>query len=80
LSTATQCVRQVFPGSEIVPHRTETYPIRVRVTAETGGEKAIEIWSGRQQNLFAKNRQQREQSIAEMVQKLNELKGKIDAS
>jgi hypothetical protein len=79
LSTATQCVRQVFPGSEVVENRTEAYPVRVRITAETGGAKAIEIWSGRQQSLFAKNKKQREQSIAEIVKKLNELKGKIDA-
>jgi hypothetical protein len=79
LSTATQCVRQVFPGSEIVENVTKAYPIRVRVTAEMGEKKATEIWSGRQQSLFAKNGKQREQSIAEMVKKLNELKGKIDA-
>jgi hypothetical protein len=80
LSTATQCVRQVFPGSEIVEHLSEAKPSKVRITAETGGAKPIEIWSGRQQSLFAKNRQQREQSMAEIVKKLNELKGKIEHS
>jgi hypothetical protein len=74
-----QCVRQVFPGNEIVENRTEAYPIKVTVSAETGGKKAVEIWSGRQQSLFMKNRKQRDQSIAEMIKKLNELKGKIDA-
>lgn len=79
MSTATQCVREVFPGSEIVPNRTDAYPIRVVVTAETGGNKGgVEIWSGRQQNLFGKNRSKREQSMAEIKSKLNELKVKID--
>jgi hypothetical protein len=74
-----QCVRQVFPGNEIVENRTEAYPIRVKVSAEMGGKKAVEIWSGRQQSLFMKNRKERDQSIAQMVKKLNELKEKIDA-
>jgi hypothetical protein len=74
-----QCVRQVFPGNEIVENRTNAYPIKVTITAETGEKKGTTIWSGRQQSLFMKNRKERDQSIAAMVKNLKELKGEIDA-
>jgi hypothetical protein len=74
-----KCIREVFPGNEIVENRNKTYPIRVRVTAEMGEKKGTEIWSGRQQSLFMKNRKERDQSIAAMVKNLKELKAKIDA-
>jgi hypothetical protein len=74
-----KCVREVFPGYEIVENRTEAYPIKVTITADMGEKKGTEIWSGRQQSLFMKNRKERDQSIAAMVKNLKELKGKIDA-
>jgi hypothetical protein len=79
LTTATQCVRQVFPGSEVVANRTEAYPIEVKIHAETGSKKkGVEIWSGRQQSLFQKNCKQRDKSMKDIVANLNILKEELE--
>ena len=77
LSTATQCVRDVFPDSKITPNVVDNYPIRVIVTATNGGGKEIEIWSGRQQDLFRKNASRRLQAIETIKTQLKEYQSKL---
>lgn len=67
-------MRQVFPDSEIVPYRTNLYPIWVTVDADFG-EKTVQVWSGKQQKLFAKNRNKRNKTMDEIKANLESLKG-----
>ena len=66
----------MFPNANITPNQTNTYPIKVIVTAELGSTK-VTIWQGRQQALFSKNRSARTKSMSEMVENLEELKNDI---
>lgn len=76
LTTTAQCVRQVFPDSKIIPNRTNTYPIQVTVDAEYG-DKTVQVWSGKQQRLFAKNRNKRIKTMEEIKMKLKSFKDGI---
>jgi len=88
-STAEQCVRKVFPGSNIVANCVDKYPIKVIVTAElddeqqkaeqtASGKKNIVVWSGSQRNLFRKYSTQRRQSIEEITKNLQQLEEQLE--
>ena len=64
-------VNDVFPDSTVTPNGTNNYPIKVVISAEHGGQK-VDIWSGRQQDLFRKYATKRDKSIAEMKRNLSE--------
>lgn len=76
MSTAAECVRAIFPDAAIQNNRTENYPIRVIVTADVD-DKPVEIWSGRQQDLFRKYAAKRSKCVEEMKRKLLELKSSL---
>jgi hypothetical protein len=70
-----QCVKDIFPDSNIEPHVTDNYPIRVIVTAQLlANGTTVEIWSGPQQSLFRKNGVKRDQSIATIKSSLTKLR------
>ncbi|EEC49288.1 predicted protein [Phaeodactylum tricornutum CCAP 1055/1] len=72
-STAENCVKEIFPGSQIVANRTDRYPIRVIVSVEADG-KSVEIWSGSQRDLFQKYRANREKSVQAIKNNLTKFK------
>jgi hypothetical protein len=71
MQTAMSCVKDVFPNSTVTPNGTNNYPIKVIVSAKVGNH-SVEIWSGRQQDLFRKNATRRAQSMAEIKRNLLE--------
>ena len=72
-------MKKVFPSSQIIENRVDKYPIRVIVTAHTSnvGIDAVEIWSGRQQDLFSKYKSKRINAMKEINSSLEGLKKSI---
>ena len=70
-------MKAVFPGAEIVENRIDEYPIKVAIKADINGTK-MDVWTGRQQNLFSKYASKRRASIAEIKANLNDLKEEFD--
>ena len=70
-------MKKVFPSSQIIENRVDKYPIRVIVTAHSEKDDAIEIWSGRQQDLFSKYRSKRINAMKEINSSLEGLKKSI---
>ena len=73
LNTARSCIEKVFPEAQITNNCVDVYPIKVIVSTKMGAQN-IKIWEGRQQSLFGKNRADRTRSMAEIVERLEELK------
>lgn len=67
-------MRQVFPDSEIIPNRTGNFPIKVIIVAGFDDGKTVQVWSGKQQKLFAKNRSKRIKAMDEIKVCLEGLK------
>jgi len=76
-STAESCVKAVFPEATITANRTENYPLRVVVSASMGSTN-VEVWSGRQQDLFRKYATKRKQAMDTMKHNLTDLKEEFD--
>lgn len=70
-------MKAVFPGAKIIENRVDKYPIRVIVSANDGGSN-IEVWSGRQQDLFGKYAAKRKQAMEAMKANLKDLKEDSD--
>jgi hypothetical protein len=76
-------VKKVFPSSQIIENRVDKYPIQVIVTAhiiltnDVDDDDGVEIWSGRQQNLFSKYKSKRINAIKEINSSLEGLKKSI---
>jgi hypothetical protein len=64
-------------GSTIVGHRIDSYPIRVAITAEVDDER-VELWSGRQQELFRKNASARQRTIKQIQACVHEFLSQLD--
>ena len=85
MSTAVECVRSVFPDSKIETHRTDSFPIRVIISARIGGSsssnnkaKELEVWSGRQQDLFSKYATKRRQTMEAIKANLIDLQESLE--
>jgi hypothetical protein len=76
-STAKSCVQAVFPDAKITENRTENYPIRVIVSASVDGTN-VEVWSGRQQDLFSKYATKRKAAMDTMKNNLADLKEEFE--
>ncbi|OEU14375.1 hypothetical protein FRACYDRAFT_188136, partial [Fragilariopsis cylindrus CCMP1102] len=77
-NTAFDVVKKVFPSSQIIENRVNKYPIRVIITAHTSDDDdAVEIWSGRQQDLFSKYKSKRINAMKEINASLEGLKKSI---
>ena len=86
LYTAKNVVKKVFPTSKIIENRIDSYPIQVIVTAtaqQHGGNSnnrdgdasvELELWRGRQQDLFSKYKQKRNNAINKIQASLEEYK------
>eukprot|EP00978_Attheya_sp_CCMP212_P034396 scaffold143861_cov60-Attheya_sp.AAC.2 len=74
LQTAKSCVRDVFPDANITKNRTDKYPIEVIITAQKLDGNTVQIWSGRQQSLFRKNKSKRDEAVKVITANLNDLK------
>ncbi len=70
-------MKTVFPKATIVENRIDEYPVKVVIKAEVDGA-TMDVWSGRQQNLFRKYADKRRSSIAEIQANLNDLKEEFD--
>ena len=77
-------MKKVFPSSQIIENRVDKYPIRVIVTAHIiltndvdDDDDAVEIWSGRQQDLFSKYKSKRINAMKEINSSLEGLKKSI---
>ena len=71
METAISCIKEIFPNSHVTANGINKYPIQVIVTA-TLSKQTVEIWKGRQQDLFRKNAARRKQSMAEITRNLRE--------
>jgi len=67
-------VKEAWPNSEVIPNRTNAYPIRVVVEAELSDGKMVEVWSGDQRSLFRKYATKREQAVRAIKANVAELK------
>jgi len=65
LVTASECVREVFPKSSILPNRTDN-DLWVVVSAQMDASKMVEVWSGDQKDLYSKYHQRRTKSMEEI--------------
>lgn len=75
LSAAAKCIRDVFPDCEIVPERTNAYPLKVVIAVESPGEgEKVIVWSGKQQNLFEKYQNKRSKCMQRIKSKLTGLR------
>ena len=72
-STARDAVLAVFPQATIIENRVDEYPIKVEIKAQVKSG-LINVWSGRQQNLFRKYADKRQSSISEIQANLEDLK------
>ena len=70
-------MKKVFPSSQIIENRVDKYPIRVIVTAHSEEDNGLEIWSGRQQDLFSKYKSKRINAMKEINSSLEGLKKSI---
>ena len=79
-------MKKVFPSSQIIENRVDKYPIQVIVTAhiiltndvdDDDDDDAVEIWSGRQQDLFSKYKSKRINAMKEINSSLEGLKKSI---
>ena len=76
-------MKKVFPSSQIIENRVDKYPIRVIVTAHiiltnaVDDDDGVEIWSGRQQDLFSKYKSKRINAMKEINSSLEGLKKSI---
>lgn len=64
----------VFPKATVIENRIDDYPIKVVIQAELKNHGSIDVWSGRQQNLFRKYADTRRSSISEIQANLKDLK------
>ena len=82
MSTAVECVRTVFPDCEIETQRNDSYPIRVIISARVGNDnnkaKELEVWSGRQQDLFSKYATKRRQTMETIKANLMDLQERLE--
>ena len=94
MSTAVECIRSVFPNSQIETVRNENYPIRVIISAGSmskkpkGEEETISnsqqqqrrpiIWSGKQHNLFLKYKSKRKKTIKSIVANLKDYRDELN--
>jgi len=75
MCAAAKCIRDVFPNCEIIPNRTNAYPLRVIITVEVPeGDAAVLVWSGKQQNLFEKCQNTRRKCMHRIKSKLTGLR------
>ncbi|CAB9529341.1 expressed unknown protein [Seminavis robusta] len=74
MAAAAKCIRDVFPNSQIVSERTNSFPIKVIISVqdERDGDKKI-VWSGKQQNLFEKYQSKRTKCMQRIKSKLVDL-------
>lgn len=70
-------MKSVFPKAQIIEKRIDEYPVKVVVQADVNGTK-LDVWSGRQQDLFRKYASKRQASIAAIQQNLEDLKEDFD--
>ena len=94
MSTAVECIRSVFPNSQIETVRNENYPIRVIISAgsmskkpegeeETNSNSQQQqrrpiIWSGKQHNLFLKYKSKRKKTIKSIVANLKDYRDELN--
>jgi len=72
-------VLDVFPDSRIVENRVDKYPIQVVVEAKVdGSQKRMEVWKGRQQDLFRKYAAKRSKAIEDIKSNLQILMDDLD--
>lgn len=78
-SAVAECIRDVFPGCEIIENKIDTFPITVTLTSEVieGEDDDDEtiptvLWTAPQQALFRKYPADRTKSIRDIKAKLKE--------
>ena len=82
MSSAVECIRDVFPQSSIKTNRVDKYPFRVTITltieASDGKPKQLrEVWSGKQVNLYEKYPKRRRKAMNVIRLRLSELKDSL---
>mmetsp|Transcript_46261 Transcript_46261/g.51597 ORF Transcript_46261/g.51597 Transcript_46261/m.51597 type:complete len:87 (-) Transcript_46261:227-487(-) len=76
-NSAKSVVQDVFPESEIIENCVDKYPIKVIVTARISTQdKKIEIFKGKQQDLFSKYQTKRTRTMKQIQASLEEFKKK----
>lgn len=74
-SAAARCIRDIFPDAEIVPVRTNAYPLKVVIEVDSLEQsKKLIVWSGEQQNLFEINGRKRSKCMQRIKSKLTVLR------
>ena len=79
MSTAVECVREIFPEAAIQTKRIEN-PFRVTIAVQLGDNKQqpiIRIWTAKQHNLFQRNPKRRRLAMDSMKQALARFKEQV---
>lgn len=75
MSTAVECVREVFPASAIKTIRVDN-PLRVTIAVEIMG-KSQNFWTCKQHNLFQRNPKRRRRAMDSIRQCMADLKEQL---
>jgi hypothetical protein len=78
MSTAVECVREVFPASAIKTVRVEN-PLRVTIVVDVLG-KSQTVWTCKQHNLFQRNPKRRRRAMDSIRECLANLEEQMSSS
>lgn len=71
-------VKSVVPNALIVENRVDVYPVKVTITVDVKGQKALQVYTCKQQDLFRKYASRRTKAMQEIEQALEDLKEDFD--
>jgi hypothetical protein len=77
MSSAVECVREIFPQSSIKTIRLDKYPCKVIISTDAFGNKAQEVWSGKQKNLVEKMPKRRRKAMDAIRASLADLREEL---
>lgn len=69
--TAEQCIKDVFPGANVVSAGAQSYPIMVKISRSSDNKV---VWEGSQKSLFRKYAENRTATIKIIMENLRKLK------
>jgi hypothetical protein len=77
MSTAVECVREIFPDSAVQTKRVDN-PFRVMISIQLLGDKQpMKVWACKQHNLFQRNPKRRRLAMDSMRSALARIKEQV---
>lgn len=73
MSTAVECIREVFPLSTVKTVRIDNYKARLTIATHAFGNRHV-VWTGKQSNLFESTPRRRRKAMDTIKASLADLK------